>query len=109
MAEPGSSAPASPLAGRRIAEVLATSTGGVGTHLRSVLPALMDAGADIRVCGPRATDELFAFSATGARFSAVEISAALNPLADIRAALPPQATSARSRSRREGQGSPGAA
>jgi glycosyltransferase involved in cell wall biosynthesis len=74
-----------PLHGRRVAEVLATSTGGVGTHLRSVLPALMDAGADIRVCGPRATDELFAFSATGARFSAVEISAALNPLADIRA------------------------
>ena len=29
-----------PLAGRRIAEVLATSTGGVGTHLRSLLAPL---------------------------------------------------------------------
>jgi glycosyltransferase involved in cell wall biosynthesis len=74
-----------PLHGRRVAEVLATSTGGVGTHLRSVLPPLLAAGAQVRVCGPSATDELFGFSATGAGFVAVEISAGLDPLADTRA------------------------
>jgi glycosyltransferase involved in cell wall biosynthesis len=74
-----------PLAGRRIAEVLATSTGGVGTHVRSVLPALVDAGAEVTVCGPAATDELFDFSATGATFRPVGISAGLDPVADARA------------------------
>ncbi|GAB3363966.1 glycosyltransferase family 4 protein [Modestobacter lapidis] len=76
-----------PLAERRIAEVLATSTGGVGTHLRSVLPALGRAGAAVRVCGPLATEELFAFTATGADFRPVGISAGLAPLADLRAVL----------------------
>ncbi|SDD20615.1 Glycosyltransferase involved in cell wall bisynthesis [Geodermatophilus telluris] len=73
-----------PLAGRRVAEVLATSTGGVGTHLRSVLPALAGAGAAVTVCGPAATDALFGFSAAAA-FRPVEISAGLDPLADARA------------------------
>ena len=77
--------PGRPLAGRRITEVLATSTGGVGTHLRSVLPALLDAGAAVQVCGPRATDELFGFAAAGAEFTPVEISAGLDPPADTRA------------------------
>ncbi|MGY1696638.1 glycosyltransferase family 4 protein [Geodermatophilus sp. SYSU D00814] len=74
------------LAGRRLAEVLATSTGGVGTHLRSVLSALADAGAAVTVCGPAATDALFGFSAA-ARFTPVEISAGLDPVADTRAVL----------------------
>jgi hypothetical protein len=75
------------LADRRIAEVLATSTGGVGTHLRSVLAALAGAGAAVRVCGPRATEELFGFTATGADFREVGISAGLAPAADLRAVL----------------------
>jgi glycosyltransferase involved in cell wall biosynthesis len=75
----------SPPAGRRVTEVLATSTGGVGTHLHSVLPALAAAGADVRVCGPRATEELFGFTARGAGFAPVEISAGLAPVADARA------------------------
>jgi glycosyltransferase involved in cell wall biosynthesis len=75
------------LAGRRIAEVLATSTGGVGTHLRSLLAPLGRAGAAVRVCGPRATEELFAFTATGADFREVGISAGLAPVADVRAVL----------------------
>ncbi|MGY1784312.1 glycosyltransferase family 4 protein [Geodermatophilus sp. SYSU D00698] len=79
-------AEARPLAGRRVAEVLATSTGGVGTHLRSVLPALAGAGAGVTVCGPAATDALFGFSAA-AGFTPVEISAGLDPLADTRAVL----------------------
>ncbi|MGY1710334.1 glycosyltransferase family 4 protein [Geodermatophilus sp. SYSU D00758] len=78
-------ADALPLRGRRVAEVLATSTGGVGTHVRSVLPALRDAGADPRVCGPAATEELFGFTATGAGFAPVEIAAGLSPAADARA------------------------
>ncbi|WP_369133813.1 glycosyltransferase family 4 protein [Modestobacter sp. I12A-02662] len=76
-----------PLADRRIAEVLATSTGGVGTHLRSLLVPLGRAGASVRVCGPRATEELFGFTATGADFRPVEISAGLAPAADLRAVL----------------------
>jgi glycosyltransferase involved in cell wall biosynthesis len=75
-----------PLAGRRVAEVLATSTGGVGTHLRSVLPVLAEAGAAVTVCGPAATDALFGFSAAAA-FRPVEISAGLDPVADARAVL----------------------
>jgi glycosyltransferase involved in cell wall biosynthesis len=74
-----------PLADRRIAEVLATSTGGVGTHVRSLLAPLAGAGAAVRVCGPRATDQLFAFTATGAEFREVGISAGLAPVADLRA------------------------
>ena len=78
MAEP-------PLRGRRISEVLATSTGGVGTHVRSLLPALVASGAAVQVCGPRATDDVFGFSSRGASFTAVEISAGLAPAADVRA------------------------
>ncbi|CCG03370.1 glycosyltransferase family 4 protein [Blastococcus saxobsidens] len=78
MAEP-------PLRDRRISEVLATSTGGVGTHVRSLLPSLVDSGAAVQVCGPRATDDLFGFSGRGASFTAVEISAGLSPVADVRA------------------------
>ncbi len=89
MAEPAPPVPApvpSPLAGRRVAEVLATSTGGVGTHLRSVLPTLAGAGAAVTVCGPAATDALFGFSAA-ATFRPVGISAGLDPVADTRAVL----------------------
>ena len=74
-----------PLAHRRVAEVLATSTGGVGTHVRSVLRPLVAAGAWLRVCGPRATEELFDFTAAGAAFRPVGISAGLDPVADVRA------------------------
>ena len=76
-----------PLAGRRIAEVLATSTGGVGAHVRAVVPALTAADADVRVCGPSATEELFGFTAAGAAFRPVGISAGLDPVADTRAVL----------------------
>ncbi|TQN43150.1 glycosyltransferase involved in cell wall biosynthesis [Blastococcus colisei] len=78
----------SPLHGRHVVEVLATSTGGVGTHVRSLLPRLGSAGAAVRVCGPRATDELFGFAAAGAAsFRPVEISAGLAPAADAAAVV----------------------
>jgi glycosyltransferase involved in cell wall biosynthesis len=76
-----------PLAGRCVTEVLATSTGGVGTHVRSILAPLRAAGAEVQVCGPAATDALFDFAATGAAFRPVEISAGLAPGADARAVV----------------------
>ncbi|MGI8626022.1 MAG: glycosyltransferase family 4 protein [Geodermatophilaceae bacterium] len=75
------------LAGRRIVQVLATSTGGVGTHVRAILPGLQALGATVRVCGPTATDELFGFRATGAQFRPVRIASGLRPAADARALL----------------------
>jgi glycosyltransferase involved in cell wall biosynthesis len=76
-----------PLHGRRIVEVLATSAGGVGTHVRSLVPAVRAAGADVRVCGAPATEELFGFTREGADFRPVGISTGLAPLADSRAVL----------------------
>jgi glycosyltransferase involved in cell wall biosynthesis len=76
-----------PLAGRSLAEALATSAGGVGAHIRSLLPALTAAGAEVRVCGAPATEGLFGFTAAGADFRPVGISAGLAPLADARAVL----------------------
>jgi len=74
-----------PLRGRRIVEVLATSAGGVGTHVRSIVPVLRESGAGVRVCGAPATEELFGFAAAGAEFEPVGITAGLRPVADSRA------------------------
>ncbi|WP_040339306.1 glycosyltransferase family 4 protein [Candidatus Blastococcus massiliensis] len=76
-----------PLSGRRVVEVLATSAGGVGTHVRALVAPLHEAGADVGVCGAPATEELFAFTATGADFTPVGISSGMAPLADARAVL----------------------
>lgn len=76
-----------PLAGRRVVEVLATSAGGVGTHVRALLPVVREAGADVGVCGAAATEQLFGFTATGADFTPVGISTGLAPVADARAVL----------------------
>jgi glycosyltransferase involved in cell wall biosynthesis len=77
----------SPLQGRRVVEVLATSAGGVGSHVRTIVPAVRAAGATVRVCGAAATEELFRFTATGADFRPVGISAGLAPLTDGRAVV----------------------
>ena len=76
-----------PLRGRRIAEVLATSAGGVGRHVVTVVPEVAKAGADVRVCGAPSTEELFGFAAAGADFRPVGISTGLAPVADTRAVL----------------------
>ena len=76
-----------PLAGRRVVEVLATSAGGVGTHVRALLQTLRESGADVGVCGAPATEELFGFTAAGADFTPVGISNGLAPVADARAVL----------------------
>lgn len=74
------------LTGRALAQVIATSTGGVGTHVRGLVAPLVEAGADVRVHGPQATEDLFDFTAGGARFAAVEIASGPRPLEDLRAA-----------------------
>ena len=70
---------------QRIALVLGTSTGGVGEHVRSLAEGLVDRGHTVAVLGPAATQERFAFTATGAGFRPIEISTGTRPLADLRA------------------------
>ncbi|WP_200216286.1 glycosyltransferase family 4 protein [Micromonospora coerulea] len=67
-----------------VALVLASSTGGVGQHVRSIARGLVAAGASVLVCGPAATQDQFDFIGVGARFTPVEISASPTP-ADARA------------------------
>ncbi len=71
----------------RIALALATSTGGVGQHVRSLAEHLVKAGHVVGVFGPAATERLFGFTAVGARFRAVEIAAGLDPVRDTGAVL----------------------
>jgi glycosyltransferase involved in cell wall biosynthesis len=73
------------LSGLKVAIVLATSAGGVGGHVRSVVSGLTARGAHVVVLGPASTDELFGFGAAGARFAAVEIADRPHPAADMRA------------------------
>jgi glycosyltransferase involved in cell wall biosynthesis len=64
--------------------VLATSTGGIGTHVADLARGLVAGGATVTVCGPSATAERFDFARTGATFVPVEISASPQP-SDARA------------------------
>ncbi|GCE00455.1 glycosyltransferase family 4 protein [Embleya hyalina] len=59
--------------------VLATSTGGIGAHVRSLAAGLVGRGVAVTVCGPASTEEHFDFAGTGARFRVVEIPAAPRP------------------------------
>ena len=70
---------------RRVALVLATSTGGVGQHVRMLAAGLRATGDAVAVFGPQATEDLFGFRAAGAAFAPVEIAAGPEPVADIRA------------------------
>lgn len=74
-----------PLKSRTIIQVLATSTGGVGTHVRSVVGFLSADGTDVRVIGPQATEDLFSFTGAGARFAPVEIASGPKPAQDAQA------------------------
>jgi glycosyltransferase involved in cell wall biosynthesis len=62
-----------------VALVLATSTGGVGQHVRSLVHGMLAEGCRVLVVGPAATDEQFGFTAAGAQFTAVEIPASPGP------------------------------
>jgi glycosyltransferase involved in cell wall biosynthesis len=67
---------------RRVLLVLASSTGGVGQHVRALAAGLVEAGERVVVCGPGATEELFGFTAVGARFTPAEIPASPHPVRD---------------------------
>ncbi|GAA0277635.1 glycosyltransferase family 4 protein [Cryptosporangium japonicum] len=69
----------------RVALVLASSTGGVGRHVRSLAGHLVASGHRVDVHGPAATEELFDFRSAGAGFSPVEIPARPNPRKDATA------------------------
>jgi glycosyltransferase involved in cell wall biosynthesis len=49
------------LDGRRVLLVLATSTGGVGVHVRSLAAGLVERGARVTVAAPASTQEVFGF------------------------------------------------
>ncbi|MET0740974.1 MAG: glycosyltransferase family 4 protein [Candidatus Nanopelagicales bacterium] len=72
---------------RRVALVLATSTGGVGQHVRMLTSGLRANGDVVAVLGPQATEDLFGFRQAGAAFAPVEIAAGPEPIADTRALL----------------------
>ncbi|MDG4830531.1 glycosyltransferase family 4 protein [Solwaraspora sp. WMMD1047] len=67
-----------------VALVLASSTGGVGQHVRALARGLVAAGVTVTVCGPAATAAQFDFTAVGAAFVPIEIPASPTP-ADARA------------------------
>jgi glycosyltransferase involved in cell wall biosynthesis len=73
------------MSGLKVAIVLATSAGGVGGHVRSMVRGLRERGARVVVLGPASTDRLFGFGAAGARFVAVEIADRPHPASDARA------------------------
>jgi glycosyltransferase involved in cell wall biosynthesis len=65
--------------------VLATSTGGIGTHVASLVERLPGLGIDVAVVSPAVTAERFGFRTLGARFTPVEIATSAQPRADIAA------------------------
>jgi glycosyltransferase involved in cell wall biosynthesis len=65
--------------------VLAGSSGGIGAHVRSLAQGLNAHGLEVTVCGPAETDELYGFSAGGARFHPVEITPTPGPRTDAAA------------------------
>jgi glycosyltransferase involved in cell wall biosynthesis len=69
------------LAGRRVLLVLASSTGGVGRHVRALADGLTARGAAVTVAGPAATQEVFGFPS----YAVVEVGGSPHPLRDARA------------------------
>jgi len=69
---------------RRVALVLATSTGGIGRHVTTLAEGLSGAGDEVTVYAPEATDRQFGFAGFGARYVPVEIPANPHP-GDLRA------------------------
>lgn len=67
----------------KVTIVLATSTGGVGTHVSSLVQRLPAMGVEVAVAGPPATDERFGFAAEGAAFLPVAIPNRPRPLRDL--------------------------
>jgi glycosyltransferase involved in cell wall biosynthesis len=70
------------MSGRRVALVLASSTGGIGRHVASLAEGLTRGGFEVAVLGPAPTEALFDFTGKGARFVPVDL-----PGADRRPAV----------------------
>jgi glycosyltransferase involved in cell wall biosynthesis len=71
------------LDGRRILQVVATSTGGVGQHVRALVAGLSERGAAVTVAGPASTLEVFDFPS----YAVVDIGQSPHPLRDAAAAV----------------------
>ncbi len=59
--------------GLRVLQVVASTVGGTGAHVRMLVERLVDLGAVVTVAGPAAVHETFRFASTGARFVVVPI------------------------------------
>jgi glycosyltransferase involved in cell wall biosynthesis len=66
----------------RVTIVLATSTGGVGTHVRSLVDRLPGLGIEVAVACPVETERQFGFAAAGAAFQPVPIATGPRPRQD---------------------------
>lgn len=62
--------------------VLATSTGGVGTHVVTLVERLPALGVEVDVVAPAETERRFGFRERGARFTPVQVSTVPRPRAD---------------------------
>lgn len=71
---------------RPVLLVLGASSGGIGSHVRSLAAGIAAAGNAVVVAGPPETNALFHFAAAGATFRPLPTTAGLPPLGDLRAA-----------------------
>jgi glycosyltransferase involved in cell wall biosynthesis len=67
----------------RVSLVLATSTGGVGQHVRSLAAGLIGLGHQVAVHGPADTERLFGFTGVGALFVPTPIAGSIGPRAAV--------------------------
>lgn len=66
-------------AGLRVLQVIATTTGGTGAHVRMLTEHLVDAGAEVVLAGPQQAADQFRFDDVGARFASVPIGSLPHP------------------------------
>ena len=71
--------PALEVSGLRIVQVIATTTGGTGAHVRVLTEQLVAAGARVVVAAPQSAEDQFNFADTGARFELVPIGSLPHP------------------------------
>lgn len=71
--------PALDVSGLRIVQVIATTTGGTGAHVRVLTEQLVAAGARVVVAAPQSAEDQFRFADTGARFELVPIGTLPHP------------------------------
>ena len=65
--------------GLRIVQIIATTTGGTGAHVRVLVEHLAARGASVTVCGPAETDRQFGYSDANVRFATTPIGSSPHP------------------------------